>query len=294
MLAVVTMPAYNEEKTIGHVVSEIKKVMSGQKFSYKILLVDDGSTDGTAKVAKAGGAIVISHPKNYGLSEAFRTEMKKCLEMKADVIIHIDADRQYDPKEMPKLIAKLAEGYDLVLGSRFPGKVVHMPWIKRMGNKAFTHIVRSITGLDITDSQTGFRAFTREVAKLPISSTYSYTQEQIIRAAKEKFKVAEVPASFAKREEGGSRLMGSPLEYAIKASINLTRVYRDYQPLKFFGLSGLALFSMGFIIGIYFLYLHLTKGITGHLGLFFLMTALMVIGIQLALFGFIADAHRKS
>ena len=94
MLTCITIPAYNEEKTLGKVITDIKNVMNKTRYNYKILIVDDGSTDNTVKTAKQAGAIVYSHPRNYGLAEAFRTEIKKCLELKADIIVHTDEDGQ--------------------------------------------------------------------------------------------------------------------------------------------------------------------------------------------------------
>ena len=201
MNIVITIPAYNEEKTIGKLISEIKKVMSNENYSCKILVIDDGSRDSTAKSAKKAGAIIYSHPKSYGLAEAFKTEISKSLELKPDIIVHIDADFQYQPKEIPKLIEEIKKGYDLVLGSRFKGTIEEMPFIKRLGNIAFSKVVSQITGLHISDAQTGFRAFTRKVAEsIPITSNHTYTQEQIIRAVKQKFKIKEVPVYFAKRD----------------------------------------------------------------------------------------------
>src|SRR3989338_8135761 len=183
----ITVPAYNEAKSIGRLIKEIKNAMSSGRYNYNILVVDDGSLDNTAEIAKKSGVIVYSHPKNYGLAETFKTELKKCLELKADIIVHIDADGQYLPKEISKLLKEINNGYDLVLGSRFQGKIEHMPLINRIGNLAFSKVVSGITNLQISDAQTGFRAFTREVAEsIPITSNHTYTQEQIIRAVKQR------------------------------------------------------------------------------------------------------------
>src|SRR3989338_2451106 len=121
MQIVITIPAYNEEKTIGGLIKNIHDVMKSTKYTYKILVVDDGSKDGTKEVAKNAGAGIYSHPKNYGLAETFKTEIKKSLVLGADIIVHIDADTQYQPKEIPKLLSEIENGYDLVLGSRFKG-----------------------------------------------------------------------------------------------------------------------------------------------------------------------------
>ncbi len=293
MKIVMTIPAYNEEKTIGRLVSEIKKIVNKERYDYKILVVDDGSKDKTAEIAKKAGAIVYSHPKNYGLAETFKTEIAKSLSLKPDVIVHIDADFQYQAKEIPKLIEEIRNGYDLVLGSRFKGKIEEMPFIKKLGNIAFSKVVSQITSLQISDAQTGFRAFTKEVAeRIPITSNHTYTQEQIIRAVKLKYKIKEVPIYFAKRY-GKSRLITSTLGYAIRAWINIIRIYRDYEPLKFFGTVGTLIFSLGFLIGLYLIYLHFTTGIVGHFALLMLNVLIISIGLQIIIFGFIADMSRK-
>ena len=290
MKIVVTIPAYNEAKSIGKLVKDIKNAMSGRD-NYSILVVDDGSTDNTAEAAKKSGAIVYSHPKNYGLAETFKTEIKKCIELKADIIVHIDADGQYLPKEIPKLLKEIKNGNDLVLGSRFEGKIEYMPLVKKIGNVAFSRVVSQITRLKITDAQTGFRAFTKEIAQLPIISNHTYTQEQIIRAVKQKFRVKEVPIYFTKRD-GKSKLIRNPFEYAAKAWINIIRIYRDFEPLKFFGIIGSSIFLVGFVIGLYLLYLHFTTGIVGHFALIMLDVVILSIGFQIIIFGFLADMDR--
>ena len=292
MKVIITIPAYNEEKDIGNVLDEIKNVMDKTNHSYKIQVVDDGSKDKTAEIAKKHGAVVYSNARNLGLAETFQREMAYCLKSNAEVIIHTDADGQYSPKHIPEIIKKIEDGYDLVLGSRFKGKIVGMPLLKRIGNKAFSKVISSLIGVKITDSTTGFRAFTREIAsEINFINTFTYTQEQIIRAAKQKFKITEIPIESRKTRE--SRLFKNPLEYAVKAWINIFRIYRDFDPLKFFGVVGLIFFLVGFLIGLWFIYLHFTSGIEGHLGLMILMILLVLIGIQITLFGFFADMNKK-
>ena len=293
MLVIISIPAYNEEHTLGPVIQDIKQVMERTPYKYGISVVDDGSRDSTAKVAKEAGAAVYSHPKNYGLAETFQTEIEQALKLKADVIVHIDADGQYLPKEIPLLIKEIENGSDLVLGSRFKGKIEHMPFIKRMGNKAFSRVISQLAGMPISDAQTGFRAFTREVAeKIKIISDHTYTQEQIIRAAKQKFRIKEVPVYFARRKDK-SRLISNPFEYAARAWINIIRLYRDYKPLKFFGMFGSLIFAAGFAIGLYLVYLHFTGGITGHFALIMMDVLILSFGLQIIIFGFLADMYKR-
>lgn len=294
MKIVVTIPAYNEEGTIAAVINKIHEVMGQNKYNYKILVVDDGSKDKTAEIAKKEGAIVYSHPKNYGLAEAFKTEVEKSLDLGADIIVHIDADTQYKAEEIPKLVGEIEDGYDLVLGSRFKGTIESMPFMKRIGNIAFSKVISNITGMEISDGQTGFRAFTRKVAEsIKITSDHTYTQEQIIRAVREKFRVKEVPVYFAKRKDK-SRLISNPFDYAIKAWINIIRIYRDYKPLKFFGSIGTLIFSAGFVLGLYLSYVQIFgEGVNRHLGLMMLDILILSIGLQIIIFGFIADMIKK-
>jgi len=283
---VVTMPAFNEAKTIGRVLEEIHKAVPHAT----LLVVDDGSTDSTASIAKKAGAIVYSHPRNMGLASAFRSEVKKCLELNAEVIVHTDADGQYSAREIHALLEKIKEGNDLVLGSRFLGKIEHMPWLNRTGNKLFSDVVSRVAGVPVTDAQTGFRAFTRKIAEeVQVRSSHTYTQEQVIRASLQHFRIAEVPCTFLKRQGGKSRLIRHPIEYAVKAWINILRIYRDYEPLKFFGTIGLAFFTPGFMIGLWLVYLFLTRGYIGHLPSALLAVLLMSFGIQFIFFAFMAD-----
>ena len=296
MLIVITIPAYNEGKTLGGLIKEIKRVMdtSSYNFKYKVVVGDDGSTDDTPEVARIAGAVVVSHPRNMGLAETFRSEIKKSLELKADIIVHIDADGQYLPKEIPLLIKEVQKGSDLVLGSRFKGTIEHMPLVKRMGNRAFSRVISKITGLSISDGQTGFRAFTKDVAmRITIISNHTYTQEQIIKAAREKFRIKEVPVYFAKRNDK-SRLISNPLGYAIRAWINIVRIYRDYEPLRFFGMVGSLIFSIGFLLGLFLVYVQFFgDGINRHLGLIMLDVLVLSIGFQVIIFGFLADMQKK-
>jgi len=293
MKVIVTIPAYNEEKTIGKVISDIKEVMGKTKYNCQVLIVDDGSNDKTVEIAKGAEAFVYSHPMNYGLAETFKTEIQKCLELKADIIVHTDADGQYLARDIPKLLKEIENGYELVLGSRFKGKIESMSPLKRLGNKAFSRVVSKITRIRISDAQTGFRAFTRKVAeKVNIISDFTYTQEQIIKAARQKFKVKEVPIYFAKRD-GKSKLMKNPFDFAIKAWVNLFRIYRDYEPLKFFGLIGGLFFTVGLLIGIWLVYLFMSTGRVSHIPSAILSMLFILIGIQIIFFGFLADMKKQ-
>lgn len=293
MKIVITIPAYNEEGTIRGVVKGVNEVMLNTKYEYIINVVDDGSTDNTAKVAKNAGANVYSHPYNYGLAETFKTEIERALKENPDIIVHIDADGQYQSEDIPKLIEPIISGKsDLVLGSRFLGTIEEMPLMKKLGNIAFSKAISQIIGLKITDAQTGFRAFTREFAeRIKIKSTHTYTQEMIIRGKREKFRIKEVSIYFAKRKSGNSRLMSNPFEYAFKAWINIFRIYRDYEPLKFFGSIGGVLMGVGVLMGLYILGIVFSGigSLDEKIPTVIMCLLLITSGLQIVLFGFLAD-----
>ncbi|MBI2671733.1 glycosyltransferase family 2 protein [Candidatus Woesearchaeota archaeon] len=290
-LVIVSIPAYDEEKTIAGVIQGIKKAMSLVSYDYKILVVDDGSRDKTAEIAKENGAVVYSHSYNLGLAETFRTEMKICLKLNAEIIIHTDADGQYPSRYIPNLLKKIEKGYDLVLGSRFGEGIYSGSFMKRFGNIAFARVFSSLLNLNLRDTTTGFRAFTRRVAHLPIINTFTYTQEQIIRAGKAKMYITEVPITTNKTRE--SRLFKSPFNFAAKAWINILRIYRDFEPLKFFGTVGLFFVLLGFLIGLRLVYFFISTGRVGHIPSTVLTMLLILIGVQIVLFGFFADSMRK-
>jgi glycosyltransferase involved in cell wall biosynthesis len=291
MNVIISIPAYNEESTLGKVIKDVKKSMAPSKYKYKILVVDDGSKDKTARIAKKEGAVVYSNKRNLGLAETFKVEIKECLKMNADVIVHTDADGQYPAKYIPFMIKKVEEGYDLVLGSRFGKGKYSGSFMKKVGNIAFAKVLSGLLKTKIHDSTTGFRAFTAEVARLPSINTFTYTQEQIIRAGKAKMRIAEVPITT--NETRKSRLFKNPINYAVRAWINILRIYRDYEPLKFFGGIGLFFLIVGFLLGLWIVYTWISTGSVGALPRVILTMLLIMVGIQVVLFGFLADMSRK-
>lgn len=290
MKVVISIPAFNEERTIDRVIKDIKEVMKSERYKFKILVVNDGSKDRTEKVAKENGAIVINNKRNIGLAETFKVEMAECVKLKPDVIVHIDADGQYPTKAIPAMIKKVQAGYDLVLGSRFGKGKYAGSFTKKLGNLAFAKVFSGFLKTKISDTTTGFRAFTQEVAMLPLINTFTYTQEQIIRAGKAHMKITEIPIATKKTRK--SRLFGNPLTYAIKAWINILRIYRDFAPLKFFGILGILFILVGAGIGVWIIYRILVFGTTGGIPRVILSMLLILIGVQIGLFGFLADMRK--
>ena len=288
------IPAYNEENTIAKVIEEIPRKIDGID-SVEVLVIDDGSTDRTAEIAKKAGAdYLLIHKRNLGLARTFKDGLDFALALGADIIVNIDADAQYNAKEIPKLIEPILRGEaDIVIGDRQIDKLDHMPKSKKIGNKIASWVTRRLSGLPIKDAQTGFRAFSREAAmKLNIVGEYIYTQETIIQAAKKGLKVVEIPVEF-RRREGKSRLISSIWGYAKNAGITILRTYRDYHPFKVFVAIGGIIFLAGTLVALRVLLHYFETGaVTPHLPSAVLSVLLILIGSLTAIFGLLADMLR--
>jgi len=280
------IPAYNEEGSIGEVVKKSLQYLD------HVIVINDGSKDNTGKVAKEAGAYVFNHDINKGLGVTVKHGFKEALRLKADIILTIDADAQYDPDEIPKILEPAEKNEaDIVLGSRFMGTIEEMGRVKKLGNKVFTWCVNRFAGLHLTDSQTGFRAIRREVLEeIPITSDYTYTQELIIRASEEGFRITEVPVKFLKRPHGKSKLISDPADYALRVSIIGLKTYRDYHPLQLFGALGTALIAAGILVGAIVVY-NSVKYNQLLMGNLILCTLFIIVGIQILLFGLLADMY---
>ncbi|NVM54667.1 MAG: glycosyltransferase family 2 protein [Candidatus Helarchaeota archaeon] len=283
---ITVIPAYNEEEGIAEVISK------SLKYSDQVIVINDGSTDETEKVAKESKAIVKSHIVNRGLGLTVRDGINEAMKLGADIILTIDADGQYDADQIPDVLKPILDGKaDLVLGSRFMGTIAHMPRLKRLGNKIITLITRNLMNLDISDAQTGFRAIKREVFEhIVLTSDYSYTQEMIIRASAEGFHLVDVPVNFYERKHGESRLIRNPAEYSLNSAMTMLRAYRDYRPMTLFGTIGVLMMLIGTLIGLYIAYEFFVLGTfdTGQ-RLVTLSALMMMSGIQVLLFGLMAD-----
>lgn len=161
----VIIPAYREEATIQEVITRIPRRIAGVS-AVKVVVVDDGSRDRTGALAQAAGAdLVIVQKQHLGLGQTLNTGLEKAIGLGADVVVHFDADAQYQPEEIPRLLAPiLNQTADVVLGSRFAGQIERMSLLRRVGNRFFTFIVRTLSGVPISDAQTGFRALSADAA----------------------------------------------------------------------------------------------------------------------------------
>ena len=197
------IPAYNEQKNIARVIKEAKNYVD------EIILVDDGSKDSTAKFGQAAGAIVLRHVVNLGKGAALKTGCDYAVKNGAELIVVLDADAQHNPGDIPRFIEKLKK-YDIVFSYRKASK--KMPFVLRFGNKFISNIVRILYNVNLTDTQSGFRAFSRETYKKIRwnAADYSMESEMISRVGKQKLKYVQIPIQtiYTDRYKGTTVLDG--------------------------------------------------------------------------------------
>jgi glycosyltransferase involved in cell wall biosynthesis len=303
MKIAIIIPAFNEEKSISTIISRIPQTIEG--INPRIIVINDGSTDNTKKNAENAGALVISHNRNIGLGASLRTGLKEAISLKADVIVQIDADGQYCPEEIPNLIQPILQNQaDLVLGTRFEKIAYNMPVFNKTGNQFVTFVVRHLCGLKISDAQTGFRAISKrlaEILQIKLQGDYTYTQEMIIHACFNNFKISEIPIMFNKRLDGKSRLIQNIFTYFWKIMKIIFQTFHEYKPLRFYSIIG----SLIFILGVVLLFVdnyislqgvHLIPPLNLSHDPKTLLTIFMplAVGFNLFMFGIVLEMQKRS
>ncbi|HDS11291.1 MAG TPA: glycosyltransferase family 2 protein, partial [Candidatus Wirthbacteria bacterium] len=215
MKLIVMIPAYNEADNIAEVIKSIPKKFQGID-QVEVLVVDDGSTDATAEIARQNGANhVFRHKMNLGLAYAFALGLQKSLDLGADIIVNTDADNQYDQSEIQGLIDPILSGEaDIVNTNRQVRSLDHMPFGNKYGNLIGTWVVNRLIKQDIKDASSGFRAYSRFAAQnLHVLSNHTYTHETLIQADMKHLKIVTIPCVFrqTKRKSKKSRLIGNIL-----------------------------------------------------------------------------------
>ena len=236
---VVTIPAYNEAATIGQVIEAIPRDIPAVK-SIDVVVINDGSGDKTADVAAEAGAKVVSFSHNRGLGAAFSEGFRTALGLGADIIVNIDADGQFNPEDIPKLVSPVIEGQaDMVTASRFadPDLIPEMPWAKKWGNHRVANIVNKLADQQLHDVSCGFRAYSRDAAlRATLLGGHTYTHEVILDLAFRGLRIVEVPVKvIGVRKVGKSKVAANLWKYGWHSLLIMLRAFRDHRPMRVFG-----------------------------------------------------------
>lgn len=291
MKLVIQIPCLNEEASLPPTFADLPRSLDGIT-TIEYLVIDDGSTDRTSEVARSLGVHrVIRFPSRRGLARGFEAGLREALAMGADIIVNTDADNQYQGQDIGKLIAPILAGRaDMVVGTRPIDNITHFSPLKKMLQKLGSAVVRKLSGSDVPDATSGFRAYSREAAmKLTVLTNFTYTLETIIQASQKNITVAAVPirTNGVLRE---SRLFKGMRAYITRSLGTMVRVYLLYQPLRFFlTLAALFMTASAGLLGRFLWLYFTTTGQTGHVQSVIVGGVLAMIGALFAALGVLAD-----
>jgi glycosyltransferase involved in cell wall biosynthesis len=290
MKLIIQIACYNEEETLPETLGALPKKLEGID-DIETLIIDDGSSDRTVEAAEKHGVDhIISFKKNQGLSRSFMAGLNACLKHGADIIVHTDADNQYNAGDIPKLIQPILDGKaDMVIGTRPISRVKNFSPLKKLLQKIGSWLVRRVSHTTVMDAPSGFRAISQNSAlKLNVFNNFTYTHETIIQAGLKNMVVVSVPVRVNETRRP-SRLFKSIWSYISRSFIAILRMVVVYRPFRFFLSLGLMFFAAGSLCGIrYVYYIFIGEG-AGHVQSVVLGGVLIGIGFQMVLVAFVAD-----
>jgi len=259
----VAIPAYNEEEKIGEVIQNIPKEITGVS-KIHVVVVDDGSTDNTSKIAKNLGAAVIKNYYNMGVGVVFSRGLQYAVDNNFDLMVNIDGDAQFNPKDIPKLIKPIVENSaDFVTASRFVNKdyFPKMPLPKFWGNKLMSILISRLVGKKFYDVSCGFRAYSkRALLSLNLHGSFTYTQETFIDLSFKRLKIVEVPVKVKYFSSRTSKISSNLFIYGINTLKIILKTYRDYKPFSFFSFIALFFFILSVFFGSILLWTYFSRG----------------------------------
>lgn len=290
---IIQIPCLNEAATLPATLADLPRAVPGIDV-IEWLVIDDGSRDGTAEVARAHGVHhIVRFHRHKGLAAAFTAGIDASLRAGADFIVNTDADNQYAGSDIARLVAPLLSGTaDIVIGDRNIRDIAHMSWPKKVLQRLGSWVVRQVSNTQVPDTTSGFRAYTRDAAlRMTIVSEFSYTLESLIQAGKKRMAVAhvEIGTNGVTRP---SRLFSTVFNYIKQSAATIVRIYTMYEPLKVFSYIGGLIFAVGVAISVRYLYFLVIGDAYGdrHLQSLILSAVLMIVGFQVILIGLVADA----
>jgi len=298
MKLIINIPAYNEEAKIVDTIHRIPKTFRGID-EVLVQVINDGSVDNTAREARTGGAdIVISHNGNRGLGVMFQTARESALENGADILVNIDADGQFDPIDIQKMIDPiLAHKADMVIADRFSqSSAQNIPFLKDKLNRLGAWLVGGALNTKVVDLTCGFRAHNREtLLRLNDPVGFTYTQETIIDAIGKNLKLLWVPVHVTYFENRKSRVVKTVWKYVNNSSRIIIKAFRDIRPMKFFATPGILLVLIAILLLVIFFSLYFPDmKVVPYRNYLFASAIFFLIGLQLVIFGLIADMVKGS
>ncbi len=249
MKLIIQIPCFNEEETLPATLRDLPRHIP-QIDQIETLVIDDGSTDRTVEVARQHGVHhIVSHPTNKGLAAAFKTGLEAALERGADIIVNTDGDNQYPGAAIPDLVRPVLLGQaDIVVGDRQTDTIPHFSAAKKLLQKAGSAVVRYVSGTNIPDAPSGFRAYSREAAlQTHVFTGFIYTLETVIQAGKKHLTITYVPITTNPHTRE-SRLFRSILGYIWRSAGTILRLFLLYEPLRTFSYASVPFFAMGLIL----------------------------------------------
>jgi glycosyltransferase involved in cell wall biosynthesis len=308
MKLIVNIPAYNEEEKIAETISRIKKSFNldfyskeGNSITEKLIqIVDDGSSDNTVKKAQEAGAdLIVSYKPNRKLAYSFKQAIENSLANGADIMVNIDADGQFDPNEIPKLVAPILEGKaDMIIGNRFgETEAKNIPFIRKSLNKFAASVIGFFLGHETNDLTCGFRAHNLEtMLRLNLTNVhFTYTQETIIDAIGKNLKLLWIPVTVTYFDNREAKITKSIWKFVGNSTKIILKAIRDVRPLKFFGWPGLFFIFLG-LIGLGFFAFNYFQDfkIRPYQNYIIFSSISIFLGIQLTIFALIADMIKSN
>ncbi len=287
---IIQIPCFNEAETLGITLEELPRSIDGFE-NVQWLVIDDGSTDQTASVARGYGVDhIVQLPKNQGLARAFLAGIDEAVRQGADVIVNTDADNQYCAGDIQKLVDPIVNGQaEMVIGERPISTTPHFSRAKKVLQRVGSWVVRTVSKADVEDAPSGFRAISRATAmRLNVFSDYTYTLETIIQAGQKNMAVKSVPIR-TNPDLRPSRLFKSIPGYVGRSAMTIIRIFMTYRPFHFFAVPGLACCLVGGFLYVRFLYFLITAAGVGHIQSLILGSMCLGVGIAGIVVGFIAD-----
>jgi glycosyltransferase involved in cell wall biosynthesis len=288
---IVQIPCLNEADTLPATIADIPRQIDGID-EVEILVIDDGSTDGTSRVAREHGADhVVRFPQNRGLGHAFKAGFDTCLRLGADIIVNTDGDNQYFGGDVAALVQPILQGKaHIVIGDRQTGDISHFSLPKRLLQRFGSNVVGRLASIRVPDVASGFRAYSREAAlHLPTFTDFDHTAEHVVQAGQDRLAVVSVPIRVNPKARE-SRLFSNAGEFVLKSGAISLRTYARYKALKLFAACGALTFLVGFAIGFRFLYFFFVVGEADkYVQSLILASVLLMAGFQMFLTGIVAD-----